>query len=165
MYDPIKYQPSRHLDYLNERAILQRKMADMGYQLIHRADNETEGRYELKKDDKKVTLFIRTCLEHNRNGTETFWFGMKENLIHEYPFLALVMIMVWPNGRRVYLCLSNWKYRDLLPHFYSKNGVNSIDIIKVNARYFLTGKNGKREISLWENKFDVLLQQNEDLYG
>ena len=43
----VIFQRNGHLDFLNERAILQRKLAASGFELIHRADNEIEGRYEL----------------------------------------------------------------------------------------------------------------------
>lgn len=103
----------------------------------HIDDSTRRGFYLLKRKKRQNKIYICCTSNIGTRNNARFWFGLDHYHFKANPDMGLVMIGIWENGVRDYICFPNSFVRFWVKYWYQKNDYYSIDIDIIHGKYLM----------------------------
>lgn len=122
-----EYEREIALLWLNEKQVKWQKIID----------NTRRNFYLLKKRTRENKVYICCTSNIGTKNNAHFWFGLEHKYFQANPDMGLILIAVWENKVRDYICLPNSFVRLWVKYWYKQNDYYSIDIDVKHGKYIM----------------------------
>lgn len=103
----------------------------------HIDDNTRRGFYLLKRKKRQNKIYICCTSNIGTRNNAHFWFGLDHRYFQSNPDMGLILIAVWENRVRDYICFPNSFVRLWVKYWYNQNNYYSIDIDVEHGKYLM----------------------------
>jgi len=125
---PIVKLANGRIDYEYERELTTLWFNEKKIQWGRVEDNTRRGFYLISKRNRNNKVYICCTSNIGSKGNPFFWFGLEHIYFQANPDMGLILVCVWENKVREYICFPNSFVRLWVNYWYKKNDYYSIDI-------------------------------------
>lgn len=156
---PINKLANGHIDYQYERELATKWFTQLDFQW-NKVDNFSDrGFYFIENSIFKNKVYICCTRDIAKQYSPHFWFGLEHSYFTANPDMGLILICVWENRQRDYICLPNSFVRGWVRRWYKKNNYYSIDIDIKNGDYIMKYTRNHRSVKEYVNNIQLIFEK------